>query len=479
MTNNQWEMPCRLVVQALIQPNTMSDTVKRSGHLVVVIGAGPAGIYGARKLAEAGHEVLLLNRDIKPGGLAEYGIYFNKYRMKEGIRAQFRKILSDPHIQYLGNVRIGNVRIGHLAEVTLDELRATLNPSAIVVAAGAQGTKFLGIPGEQLPGVYHAKDLVYHYNELPPFSQQHFQIGQRVAIVGIGNVMVDIAHWLTHEKKVAEVIAVARRGPAQRAYTDQEIKSIAANIDTADLRAEIERVRARLGTDSENVEAIYQLLTKHIHEVSKDGDSPTQVKFRFLSSPVEILHDADGHPRALRVENTELVPKGEDFSARGLGTFTEIEADTIIFAVGDSVDFSLGLPCGKGGYATNPNPDAEHPGTEAYEVFDPESDHVIPGTFVIGWSRQASDGLVGKARQDGERGVAVVNHYLETVAPQTDEATGARIVKLIEALQTRGVRPVTYAEVQRLEAIEKEIAAQRGLEYFRFATNEAMFTHLA
>lgn len=448
----------------------MNNTVERSGHLVVVVGAGPAGIYGSRKLAEAGHEVLLLNRDIKPGGLAEYGIYFNKYRMKEGIRAQFRKILSDPHIHYRGHVRIGQS-----GDLTLDELRDLLHPSAIVVAAGAQGTKFLGLPGEHAPGVYHAKDLVYHYNELPPFSEQEFPIGQRVVIIGVGNVMVDIAHWLTHVKEVAEVIAVARRGPAQRAYTDQEIKSVAANIDSEDLHAELERVRPHIGQAGEDVEAIYQALTKHIHEASKEGDSPTKIKFRYLSSPAEILHGADGRPRALRVEDTELVPKGNDYSARGLGTFYDIEADTIIFAVGDSVDTDFGLPRGKGGYATNPNPDAEHPGAEGYEVYDPTTDEVINGLFVIGWSRQASDGLVGKARQDGERGVAVVNRYLETAA----NSSAANVAKLTERLRSQGTRTVTYADVQRLEAMEKDIAEQRGLEYFRFATNEEMFAHLA
>ncbi len=451
----------------------MSDTITRSGHLVVVVGAGPAGIYGSRKLVEAGHEVLLLNRDIKPGGLAEYGIYFNKYRMKEGIRAQFRKILNDPHIHYLGHIRIAQ----H-GDLTLDELRELLKPSALIVAAGAQGTKFLGLPGEQAPGVYHAKDLVYHYNELPPFSAQQFPIGQRVAIIGVGNVMVDIAHWLTHEKQVAEVIAVARRGPGQRAYTDQEIRSVAANIDIADLHAELERVRPHSAGAGEDVEAIYQALTKHIHEASKEGDSPTKIKFRYLSSPIEILHDADGHPRALRVEDTELVPKGEDYSARGLGTFTDIEADTVIFAVGDSVDTDFGLPQGKGGYATNPNLDAEHPGAEGYEVFDPNTGEIVKGSFVIGWSRQASDGLVGKARQDGERGVAVVNRYLETAANSSAVQAATKLMEFAEALQTRGVRTVTYADVQRLEAMEKEIAEQRGIEYFRFATNEEMFARL-
>ncbi len=60
-------------------------------HLVAVVGAGPAGIYGARKLAEAGHRVVLLNRDIKPGGLAEYGIYVEKEKMKQDCASSLRK----------------------------------------------------------------------------------------------------------------------------------------------------------------------------------------------------------------------------------------------------------------------------------------------------------------------------------------------------------------------------------------------------
>ena len=167
----------------------MSEQTKSSGHLVLTIGAGPAGIYGVRKLAEAGHEVVIINRDIKPGGLVEYGIYFNKHKLKEGVRIQFRKILADPRVHYLGHIRIGQE-----ADLTLDELREILNPSAVVVACGAQGTKALGIPGDTTHGVYHAKDLVYHFNGLPEFSRRDFRMGDRVAIIGVGNVMVDVAH---------------------------------------------------------------------------------------------------------------------------------------------------------------------------------------------------------------------------------------------------------------------------------------------
>lgn len=451
----------------------MSETNSRSGHLVVVIGAGPAGLYGARKLAEAGHEVVIINRDIKPGGLAEYGIYWNKHRMKEGIRQQFRKILSAPHVHYLGHVRVGE-----RADLTLTELCNALTPSAFVVATGAQGTKSPGLPGENAHGVYHAKDLVYHYNNLPPFSQQHFDIGQRVAIVGVGNVMVDIAHWLVHEKQVSEVIAVARRGPMQRAYTDHEMEAVAENIDTEDLHRELERICPRIEPHGDEIETVYQALLKPQQHPSKESPSPTRLKLRFLSSPSEIISDSSGRVCALRIEETELVRKGDDLSARGTGTFTDLEVDTVIFAIGDSTDPDFGLPRGRAGYATSPQADTQHPGDEAYQLYDPQADEIRRGHFVIGWSRQASDGLVGKARQDGERGVQVVNRYLEAMPSGSAENPGAKLSALQALLSQRGIRTVNYQDVQQLEESERHEAQRRGMEFFKFASNEEMFACL-
>lgn len=444
-----------------------------SGHLVVTVGAGPAGIYGVRKLAEAGHEVVLINRDIKPGGLVEYGIYFNKHKLKEGVRKQFRQILSDPRIHYLGHVKLGT-----RADLTLDELRAILQPSAIVIACGAQGTKALGIPGDTGAGVYHAKDLVYHFNGLPGFSERDFQMGDRVAIIGVGNVMVDVAHWLVHEKKVKEVIAVARRGPAQRAYTDVEIQAVAANLDTGALQAELERIRPQLEAVGEDLAANYKDLTKHVNTKSKEGESPTRMLFKFLSSPTEVVLDEAGQVRALRVENTALVKKidgrGETLSAKGTGTFTDIECDAVVFAIGDKVDDLLGLPCTGTEYVRNPIPHPEHPGDEAYQVFDPACGATCAGLFVIGWSRQASDGVVGRAKQDGERGMAAVNRYLEGIVPGAADNWPEKLARLRHTLTERGVRAVDYQDVQWLENVEQSESRARGVEFFKYHTDAQM-----
>ena len=107
-------------------------------HLVAVIGAGPAGIYAARQLATSGAQVILLNRDIKPGGLAEYGIYYNKYKMKEGLRKQFRQILEDPQITYLGNVTVGKD-----SGLSLEDLRE-MGFQAVMVASRRPGHQVAG-----------------------------------------------------------------------------------------------------------------------------------------------------------------------------------------------------------------------------------------------------------------------------------------------------------------------------------------------
>ena len=78
-------------------------TSKNGQHVVAVIGAGPAGLYAAKRLSDNGAHVVIFNRDIKPGGLAEYGIYYNKYKMKQSLRKQFRKILEAETISYYGN----------------------------------------------------------------------------------------------------------------------------------------------------------------------------------------------------------------------------------------------------------------------------------------------------------------------------------------------------------------------------------------
>ncbi len=281
-------------------------------HLVAVVGAGPAGIYAARQLAAEGVQVVLLNRDIKPGGLAEYGIYYDKYKMKDGLRKQFRQILACPDIHYLGNVTVGQK-----GDMTLDDLRA-LGFQAVMVTAGAQGTKWLGLPGEELTGVYHAKDIVYHYNKLPPYSTQEFRVRGRVALVGVGNVMMDIAHWTIRDLKVDEVIAVARRGPAEVKFTKKEMEYVSANLDLPALDAELERCAPLMQEVGQDVQAAKEYILSGLPKAMPPV-SATRLRFDFLASPTRIVGDEQGQVTGLEVEDTKLVPKGQRHQGRRPG----------------------------------------------------------------------------------------------------------------------------------------------------------------
>lgn len=443
-------------------------------HLVAVIGAGPAGIYAARQLATSGAQVILLNRDIKPGGLAEYGIYYNKYKMKEGLRKQFRQILEDPQITYLGNVTVGKD-----SGLSLEDLRG-MGFQAVVVTVGAQGTKWLGLPGEELSGVYHAKDIVYHYNSLPPFSTQVFKIGKKVALVGVGNVMMDIAHWVVRDLKVGEAIAVARRGPAEVKFSKKELENISRNLDLDDLDAEIQRVSPIMESIGQDPAAAREFILSGMPK-ALEKVSETRFRFEFLASPTGIVGDEQGNVAGLEVEDTTLVWKDGDTKARSLGTRRIVDCDTVIFCIGDKVDDNFGLPINKWNeFVKNPEPQFPMEGM-SYEAFDPEANQPIEGVFVAGWSREASSGLVGVARKDGENGGRAALKYLESVAPVSNpEATVEALMQVLRQRSPRSsptgaVTPaVTYEAIQQLEAIEQAERERLGLEDFKMKTNQEM-----
>lgn len=437
-------------------------------HLVVMVGAGPAGIYGTRKLTEAGHRVVLLNRDIKPGGLAEYGIFLDKEKMKTGLRKQFKRILADPRVFYLGHVTVGeNQAIG------LQDLK-NLGFGAIVVTAGAQGTKKLGIEGEESIGVYHAKDVVYHYNSLPPFSEQHFEIGRRVAIIGMGNVMVDIANWLLNHKKVDQVIVVARRGPLEKAYDDSEFEYIDMYLDNADMEQEIERIRPQLASIGQDVKAIKE---KFIRQ--GEPQEGRKLTFRYLCSPVKVIADEQGRVAALDAEENEMLLQDGKTVAKGTGKTRRIDVDSVIYAIGDQVDASLGLPFSRGAFVTNPDKLPGDPNPAAYQPYDPDANQILEGIFVAGWSRNASVGLVGVAKQDAERGMKVVNEYLKKKPGLSSGEMEEKIEALIEILGKNDCRFVTKEDVELLESAEQEEARARKTWDFKYTSDAAMLRVIA
>jgi ferredoxin/flavodoxin---NADP+ reductase len=439
------------------------NSSEESRHYVAIIGGGPSGLFAARELAEQGVRSIIFNRDIKPGGLAEYGIYPAKTRLKEGLRNQFRQILALDEVDYYGNVVIGEQ-----GDLSLNDLRE-IGLQALLVTVGAQGAKRLSIPGEDLTGVYDAKDLVYHYNALPPFSENTYQIGKRVAIIGVGNVMMDIARWLMEEKEVEMVTAIARRGPTDVKFDRKELEAVARCVNRPMLIEELERVGPMVkavGLDPMELVALVDEVSAKI----PDKVCYTNICMRFLSSPSAILGDEQGRVKGLQIEENYLV-LSEDGVTRPVSTgkHTVLEVDTVVFAIGDLVDKRVGLPVNRGTFCLCESPRYLQDGS-SYEVIDPATGQIVPDIFLAGWARRPSIGLVGIARRDAVNAARVVASYVKTLESSSEPVDQ----KVCDTLMRLNKPIVDKGMLDRLQQIERQRAAELGVDFFKFASNADM-----
>ena len=170
----------------------------------------------------------------------------------------------------------------------------------------------------------------------------------------------------------------------------------------------------------------------------------------------------------LEIEDTTLILKDGKTKARGTGNKRLLEVETVVFAIGDKVDESFGLPTQWNEYVKDENP--KFPMNDiSYEAFNPETNTPIEGIFVGGWSRKASEGLVGYARKDGIRAAKAVMQYLEPIAPDS-----SAIVAVKAKIKSLNKPAVTKDDLQRLVTVEAQEAEKLGEVEFKFSSNEEM-----
>jgi ferredoxin--NADP+ reductase len=439
-----------------------------TSHVIIVAGAGPAGMAVASSLAKAGHEVIILNRDIKFGGLAEYGIFPSKLKLRGGLKKQYWELLERPNVHYFGNVSIGNDK-----DLTVEEVR-NLGASAVVFSIGAQGTKAIGVEGDTAQGVFHAKDVVYHFNRLPGFGDRPFDMGKNVAVIGAGDVMVDIAHWLIRYKKVERVTAIVRRGPVERKYNPKEIRAVCSNMDLDGITKEFDRIKDRMAAVGQKADEVLKALNDEFTKCEQ-AVSETKMGFKFLASPKRILVDGTNCVRGLEMEDNKLDPKGEDTVAVGLKQYYEFPCDAVVFAVGDKVDETVGLPYKSGMFITNPNKTGNDPDDALFQAYDESTGKIVDGVFLAGWARKASEGLVGIAKRDGDWCAEIVNRYLATNTTGSHSSAKVVLDKLASILKARKSHPV---DVQGLRVLESREKSHQGatdcIGEFKYSSNQDM-----
>ena len=435
---------------------------------VFVVGAGPAGMFAARQIALAGYETFIFNRDIRPGGLAQYGIYPLKPKMKTGLRKQFEQTLALPNVHYFGHIQIGAAY-----DLSLDELES-FRPAAVVFASGAQGAKQLGLPGEDARGIYASKDFVYNYNQLESYVARDFSSYKRIAVIGVGNVAIDVARWLLQDKPARYtegVVIVARRGPLEVKFDKKEIEHVEPFISRADLVAELDRVKDRCARASQDVspDKVIAQYFPHLTDTST-APTPARLSFRFLSSPKSFVANAEGRVTQMVITENELVAKPDgSTSARATDATATLNVDTVLFAIGDKHDPAIGLPMGPEGYATRPHP--SDPNATSFEVWDPTVGRPRSGQFVVGWARKASTGLAGIARHDGERGAREAVAYVQSVS---DPGTLSE-PEIRARLTGEGLRIVDKRDLLLLARAEQRQGALVAPNSFHFKEEEEMF----
>ena len=432
---------------------------------VAIVGSGPAGFYAAEALFKRDDlraRVDMFDSLPMPYGLVRYGVAPDHQSIKKVIKT-YEKSAERPGFRFFGNVELGR-------DVTVEELAARYD--AICWAVGSATDRRMNVPGEDLEGSHSATAFVGWYNGHPDFRDCVFDLAQeRVAIVGVGNVAMDVCRILIRdpadlvetdicehalealrESRVKEIWVFGRRGVAQAAFTPKEIKEI-GELPGVDLVVRPDDVRA----DETGAAALEDYNARknveYLAEKAAAGESghPKKVHLRFFESPVEILGE-NGRTVAIKIEKCELVPDANGVPrARGTGVHETIPVGLVFRSIGYHGVPIPGVPFDeRRGLVAN----------DDGRVVDPESGRPLPGQYVTGWAKRGPTGLIGTNRADA---VETVGHIVQDASGRTaeplSEDDAARIPRLLEE---RGVRFVTFDDWKTLDRLELERGAARG-----------------
>ena len=252
---------------------------------IAIIGAGPAGMSCAYYLANKGYPVTVFDRNPVPGGMLTLGI--PAFRLEKDVLNAEIDILREMGVEFRRGVEVGK-------DVTIQQLRDE-GYKGFYLAIGAQKSAKLNIPGEELEGVFGGVEFLREVN-----LGNKPAIGKRCAVIGGGNVAMDVCRSAVR-LGAEETYIIYRRSQGEMPADPEEVK-----------------------------------------EAMEEG-----VKFRFLSAPIEIIGH-DGKVSALKVEAMELGEPDEKGRHRPIGTgkFETIELDSVIGAIGQTVDWG-GLDVGR------------------------------------------------------------------------------------------------------------------------------------
>jgi ferredoxin/flavodoxin---NADP+ reductase len=424
---------------------------------IAVIGSGPAGFYAAGHLLgdkERNIEVDMIERLPTPWGLVRSGVAPDHPKIKSVTRV-YEKTAAHPRFRYYGNVELGR-------DVEREDLLQHYH--AIVYATGAPDDRPLGVRGEDLKGSWAATDFVGWYNGHPDHRELDFDLScERAVVIGNGNVALDVARMLTlvhrelrvtdtadhaldalRDSAVSEVLVAGRRGPAQAAFTNPELRELGEmeGVDVIVDRDELEC--ALLGVDETSISAIQRtnLEILRAYAARELRGHRRRIVLRFLLSPIELAGDERGVREVVFARNELIADESGALRAHPTGETETVQAGLVLRAIGYRGRPLQGVPF-----------------DERRAVIANVGGRVVAsdgtphrGEYVVGWIKRGPTGVIGTNKKDAQETVDAILEDVETGRLHDPAAPDADSVhELLLARQPELVSYEGWTEIDRHE----------------------------
>ena len=451
---------------------------------VAIVGAGPAGFYTAERLFKEKNihiTVDMYDRLPTPFGLVRNGVAPDHQKIKS-VTKVFDRLAAKPEFRFFGNVELGS-------DITVEDLRQHYHQ--IVYTTGAQTDRYLDIPGIDLKNSHPATEFVAWYNGHPDFRNYEFDLSQeRVAVIGVGNVAVDVARILCRTREelmetdiadyalealsnsnVKEVYMIGRRGPAQAAFTPPEAKELGELVgaDTIVLpeEAELDPLSQASLADADrgtmrNIEIIQELAAR------EPTGKPKRLILRFLVSPTELFGNEDGEVVGMRMVKNELYQtESGTMRPRATDQYEDIPVGLVFRSIGYMGVPLSGVPFHeRWGVILN----------EKGRVLNPDSNEPVVGEYTAGWIKRGPSGVIGTNKPDAtETAECMLEDFaagkiLHPTHPEPEAAT--------QLMQEKKPNFVSYEDWLRLDELELAAGTEQGRPRVKFTEVDKMLAAL-
>lgn len=452
---------------------------------VAVIGSGPAGVYASDALMKSSTdvEVDLFEKMPAPFGLIRYGVAPDHPRIK-GIIMALHRVMEKPELRLFSNVEFGK-------DITLDELKEHYD--AVIFATGAVGDRALPTPGADLPEHFGAGEFVGFYDGNPLFERTWDLSAESVAVVGVGNVALDVSRILakTGEElhvteipdnvyevlktnKAKEVHVFGRRGPAQAKFTPLELKELdySPNVEVVVDPRDIDYDSASeiMRRNSKITDQVCTILENYA--IREPKNALHKLYIHFFESPVEILSeegtDGQQHVTGLRTQRMEYDGAG---GLRPTGETTDWKVGAVYSAVGYRSDALPGIPF------DNVKNVISNVGGRVIESDNTEDEaaEAITGLYTTGWVRRGPVGLIGNTKGDANE--AVANLLADAAEGKKFNPSKPELSAVNELLESKGIDYLDWEGWHKLDAAERTAGEAEGRERKKYVEWDEMVTH--